>query len=167
MRKLEFDIVEIPEGESRRTEILEPEDLDLSPYEFTGGQLALEFNRMLRLIRVNYQVQGGVELVCDRSLEIFEHMADTNYDVIFKTDVKQETEDENGAVRRFNFSSNSFSIEKEVRDSIMLTVPMQKIHPEYRDEQGNYNDFETKSFGKPLEIEEEPIDPRWEKLKEL
>ena len=167
MSKLTFNIVEIPEGESRRKELLEPEDLDLSPYEFTGGAIKIDFNRQRRFIRVNYEVEAGVELVCDRSLKPFEYPVDTTYDVIFKTDVEQETEDESGAVRKFNISNNSFSIEKEVRDSIMLKIPIKKIHPDYRDEEGNVKEYEEKSFGEPPEDEEEQIDPRWEKLKEL
>lgn len=167
MSKLTFNIVEIPEGESRRDELLEPDDLDLSPYAFTGGVIEIHFNRQRHFIEVNYEVQGGVELTCDRSLQPFEHPVDTTYSVIFKADVEQETEDESGAVRRFNFSNNSFSIEKEVRDSILLKVPIKKIHPDFRDEKGNVEEFEEKSFGKPPEDEEETIDPRWEKLKEL
>ncbi len=167
MSKLSFNIVEIPEGESRREEILEPEDLDLSPYDFCGGRIDLRFNRQRRFIRVNYEVFAGVELICDRSLKSFEHPVDTAYDVIFKTDVEQETEDENGAVRQFNFSNNTFTIEKEVRDSILLKVPIKKIHPDYRDEEGNVDEFETKKFGEAPEDEEKSIDPRWEKLKKL
>ncbi len=167
MSKLTFNIVEIPEGESRREEILEPDDLDLSPHTFTGGAIKIDFNRQRRFIEVNYEVQADVELVCDRSLKPFKYPVDTTYSVIFKTDIEQETEDEGGAVRRFNFSNNTFSIEKEVRDSILLKIPIKKVHPDYRDEAGNVEEFEEKSFGKPPEDEEESIDPRWEKLKEL
>lgn len=168
MSKLVFNIVEIPEGESRKVLSLEPDELDLSPYEFKGGEIAIDFYRARHFIRTGYDVKADIELVCDRSLEKFIQPVSTSYEVVFKTDVEEETEDEGGAVRRFDFSSNTFSIEKEVRDSIMLQVPMQKIHPKYRDEEGNLKDFETKSFGEgPTEEEQEAMDPRWEKLKEL
>lgn len=167
MSKLTFNIVEIPKGESRQEELLEAEDLDLSPYEFAGGAIEVNFNRQRRFIEVNYKVEAGVELVCDRCREPFEYLVDTTYKVIFKTDIQEETEDEDGAVRMFNFSNNSFSIEKEVRDSILLNIPIKKIHPKFRDEEGNIKEFEEKSYGEPPEDEEDPIDPRWEKLKEL
>lgn len=167
MSKLTFNIVEIPEGESRRNELLEPGDLDLSPYVFTGGAIDIHFNRQLHFIEVNYEVHGGVELTCDRSLKSFEYPIDTTYSVIFKTGVERETEDEDGAVRAFNISNNTFSIENEVRDSILLRIPIKKIHPDFRDEEGNVEAFEEKSFGKPPEDEQDAIDPRWEKLKEL
>jgi len=167
MSKLTFNIVEITEGESRQDKILEPEDLDLSPYTFIGGGIEIHFNRQRQFIEVNYEVRGGVELTCDRSLKPFEHPVETTYSVIFKTDVQQETEDENGAVRRFNFSNNTFSIEKEVRDSVLLKIPIKKIHPKFRNKEGEIEEFEPKSFGKAPEDEEEKIDPRWKKLKEI
>ena len=168
MSKLEFKIVEIPEGESRRTENLLADDLDLSPYAFEEGRIVLDFYRALHFIRVRYDVDADIELVCDRSLEPFIESVNTHYEVIFKTEVQQETEDEEAAVRTFNFSANTFSIEQEVRDSLLLEVPMQKIHPKYLNEEGNYKKFETKSFGEgPDKEDEQSIDPRWEKLKEL
>lgn len=169
MSKLEFNIVEIPEGESEKSLVLEPEDLDLSPYKFKGGQINITFYRALHFIRVNFTVHSEIELECDRSLDLFDYPVDADYEIVFKVDVEEETEDENGAVRRFNFSSNSFSIADEVRDTIILQVPMQKVHPRYLNEDGTPKEFETKAFGKAEEDyeNEEKIDPRWEDLKKL
>lgn len=168
MSKLTFNIVEIPKGESQQTLVLDGEDLDLSPHGFKGGGIEIDFYRARHFIRTSYTVNAEVELECDRSLEKFIYPVSTSYEVVFKTDVEEETEDEEGAVRKFDFSSNSFSIEKEVRDSVMLQVPMQKIHPKFLDEEGNLKDFETKSFGEgPTKEEQQKVDPRWKKLKEL
>jgi len=168
MSKLEFNIVEIPEGESRRTVDLSEVDLDLSPYTFKGANIDLLFYRTLHFIRVNFHISSDVELICDRSLEPYIQPIESDYEVVFKVDVKEETEDENGAVRRFNFSSNTLSIEEEVRDTILLNIPIKKLHPKYIDEDGKATNFETKSFGDiPDEDETEAIDPRWEKLKKL
>jgi uncharacterized metal-binding protein YceD (DUF177 family) len=168
MSKLTFNIVEIPEGDSSKKLMLQPEDLDLSPHDFEGGDIGIDFYRARHFIRISYDVQADVTLVCDRSLEEFIYPADTSYEVVFKTDVEEETENEGGAVRRFNFSSNTFSIEKEVRDSVMLQVPMQKIHPRYLNADGELKNFEIKSFGEgPTEEEKQATDPRWDKLKQL
>lgn len=169
MSKLVFHIVEIPEGQSRRELRLEEDDLDLSPYYFKGGDIELEFYRTLHFIRVNFDVHADVELQCDRSLEMFNYPVDSEYEVVFKVDVEEETEDENGAVRRFDFSSNTFSIEEEVRDTIVLNIPMQKLHPRFLDEEGKPKDFQTKTFGETDEDEEnnDDIDPRWNDLRKL
>ena len=168
MSKLIFNIVEIPDGESWQNLSLEPDELDLSPYNFNGGEVEVEFYRTRHFIRAKYDAQASVELTCDRSLEKFNYPVSTSYQVVFKTDVEEETEDTEGAVRRFDFSSNTLSIEKEVRDSIMLQIPMQKIHPKFLDDEGNIKNFETKSFGEGLTEEEKNApDPRWEELKKL
>lgn len=168
MSKLTFNIVEIPEGKSTRSVELQEDDLDLVTHPFRGGEIDLEFYRTLHFIRVQFSVRAGVELVCDRSLETFVYPLETDFQVVFKVDVQEETEDENGAVRRFDFSSNTLSIEDEVRDTIVLNIPMQKIHPKFLDEEGQPVAFETKSYGDSEADPEGPaIDPRWEKLKQL
>jgi uncharacterized metal-binding protein YceD (DUF177 family) len=169
MSKLVFKIVEIPEGHSRRELELEEDDLELTPYAFKGGHVELEFYRTLHFIQVDIEIKADVELECDRSLELFIYPVEAGYEVIFKVDVKEETEDEHGAVRRFNFSSNTLSIEDEVRDTILLNIPMQALHPRFLDEEGNPKDFQTKTFGETGENENdnEEIDPRWDELKKL
>jgi uncharacterized metal-binding protein YceD (DUF177 family) len=144
------------------------EDLDLSPYTFRGGEIEMDFYRTLHFIRVNFHVGADVELVCDRSLEPYIQPIDADYEVLFKVDVQEEKEDENGAVRRFDFSTNTLSIEDEVRDTIFLNIPIKKLHPEFLDEEGIPKEFETKSFGNiPEDEDTEAVDPRWEKLKKL
>lgn len=167
MCKLAFNIVEIPDGESQRKEKLGQKDLDLSPFEFSGGVIEIDFNRQLRFIEVNFKIRAVVLLTCDRSLKVFEHKIEAIYAVVFKTDVRKETENENGAVRKFDIANNTFSIENEVRDSVLLKIPLKKIHPDFRDDDGNIKEFEPKTFGEPPEEEEKTIDPRWEKLKKL
>ncbi|MDR8390212.1 DUF177 domain-containing protein [Aliifodinibius sp. S!AR15-10] len=168
MAKLEFKIVEIPEGSSERMLELDPEDLELGDYPFLGGVIDLSFYRTIHFIRVNFHIDSDIELVCDRSLEPFEYPVEADYEVLFKVDVKEETENEEGAVRRFNFSSNTLDIEDEVRDTVMLNIPIKKLHPKFLDEDGNPKQFEVKSFGDVNDEEDSDLaDPRWEKLKKL
>lgn len=168
MSKLVFNIVEIPEGESQRALDLHPDDLDLSPYTFKGGTIDITFYRALHFIRVTFNVHSDVELQCDRSLDFFDQPVEATYEIVFKVDVEEETEDEEGAVRRFNFSSNTLSIEEEVRDTVLLQIPIKKLHPKFLDEEGNPKEFESKSFGSEgRSDQQDAIDPRWEELKKL
>lgn len=168
MDKLEFKIVEIPEGQSERQLSLSGDDLSLDDYEFEGGSIDLSFYKTPHFIRVKFALDVGVTLTCDRSLDTFTHPVEDDYEVVFKVDVQEESEDENGAVRRFDFSSNTLSVQEEVRDTILLNIPIKKLHPRFLDEQGNPKDFAEESFGDiPEEGEQQKIDPRWEKLKKL
>lgn len=166
--KLTFKIVEIPEEESRRTVELSGNDLDVSSYDFRGGVIDLQFYRTLHFIRINFHLDVEVALICDRSLEEYIQPINADYEVLFKVDVQEETENMDGAVRRFNFSSNTLSIAEEVRDTILLNIPIKKIHPKYLDEEGIPRAFETKKFGTIQSPDDDgAIDPRWEKLKEI
>jgi uncharacterized metal-binding protein YceD (DUF177 family) len=167
MSKLVFNLTEIPEEESRKELELAPEELDLSPYEFKGGEIEIQFFRSSEFIQTRYWIQADVELKCDRSLELFIYPVSTSYEVLFKTDVQKETENEDAALRRFDFATNTFSIEKEVRDSVMLEIPMQKIHPKFLNEEGKITNFETRKFGEKTESNKPITDPRWKKLKQL
>lgn len=167
MDKLTFKIVEIPEGQSQRVLELEDNDLDLEEYAFKGGFIDLSFYKTTHFIRVNFTLDVEVELVCDRSLEPFILAVEDDYEVVFKVDVQEEKEDEKSAVREFDFSSNTLEIGDEVRDTILLNIPIKKLHPKFLDEEGKVKDFETRSFGDTGGEEEEKIDPRWEKLKKL
>lgn len=168
---LEYRIVEIPEEHSTRVETLEADALDLDPYEFQGGVLSLEFYRTLHFIKVTFEIETEVELVCDRSLDTYMYPVNESYEVVFKVDVREETEDEQRAVRRFNFETNTISIREELRDTILLSLPKKKLHPRFIDEEGNPTEFRTKSFGPESSDEEgeeeELADPRWRKLKQL
>ena len=169
---LEFRIVEIPEEHSTRVETLDAGALDLGDHEFQGGVLSLEFYRTLHFIKVQFEIETEVELICDRSLDPYMYPVNENYEVVFKVDVHEETEDEKSAVRRFDFDSNTISIREEVRDTILLSLPTKKLHPRFLDEEGNPTEFQTKSFGpaSPEDSEqedEELADPRWRKLKQL
>lgn len=166
---LEFKIVDIPEEHSSRVLSLGKDDLDLENYEFRGGEIDLEFYRTLHFIRVNFTIKTEVELVCDRSLEPFLYPVEEDFEVLFKVDVQEETEDEDGAVRRFNFTSNTINIEDEVRDTILLSLPIKKLHPKYFDEDGQPTEFGVRRFGEADTDEEddELADQRWAKLKKL
>lgn len=168
MSKLEFNITEIPEGESTNELRLAASDFELPSCRFEGGTITINFYKSHTFIRARYQVGAELELICDRCLEPFIYPVHTSYEVIFKPAVQQEIEDEDTAVRELDFSTNTLNVEKEVRDSILLEVPMQKIHPKFLDEKGNIKDFDVKSFGGDEPEEDiKPIDPRWEKLKKL
>jgi len=65
------------------------------------------------------------------------------------------------------FSSKQIDLEQDVRDTILLNLPTKKLHPRYLDEDGNPKEVLNEQFGDIPDEDEETIDPRWEKLKDL
>ena len=164
---LKFKIFEIPEGQSQRTVKLKADDLDMDAYPFNGASLDISFYRAPQFIQVKFDLDASVTLTCDRSLDDFEYIIDTNYQVIFKAEQVEESTDENGSIRNIDVNSKQIDLEQDVLDTIMLNLPVKKLHPRFLDENGNPKEFVNEQFGASSEVDEERIDPRWEALKEL
>lgn len=159
---IEFKLNEIPDGKSKQELQLEPNQIDLTGYKFEGGRLIVNFDKSNDAVRVNFNIKTVITLRCDRSLEPFDYEIDQDYEVIFRDDTEVTSfEEEESAVRPLNVHENKIRIDKEVRDTILLDIPLKKLHPKYLDENGNPTDFQ-KTFGN-----KDFTDPRWDALKSL
>ena len=165
--KLTFNLQEIPDGKSERSVSLSEGDLELDDeVSLKKGDVHVNFLRTNHFIEIDFTVNVDTELICDRSLKPLMKHLNGSYHIFFEPDDIEGTETEKGAVRQIPSEDLVLDIEKEVRDTIMLEIPVRKIHPDYVDSEGNPEDFETQKFG-PEPDEEEMIDPRWSELKKL
>ena len=165
--KLTFNLQELPEGNSSRTVSLEKGDLTLSnEVTLEEGLVDLSFYKTNHFVEVKISINVETELICDRSLKPFSKQITASYHVLFDPNPVDNTETDKGAVRQIPANSLQVDIGGDVRDTIMLEVPVRKIHPDYLDNDGNPTEFETKKFG-PEADNEETIDPRWSALKKL
>lgn len=164
---LKFKIFEIPEEQSEKTIELGSDVLDLGSLAFKSGMVHIEFYRTLHFVRTQFTVDAIVELICDRSLVAFDHEVHQDYEVLFKAEEVEESADENGAVRNYDHASKQIDLEQDVRDTILLNLPTKKLHPRFLDKEGNPKEVLNEQFGDIPEDEEDRIDPRWEKLKDL
>ena len=118
-------------------------------------------------IEVDFKISGHAELVCDRSLEPFEHTLNLDRKVIFKYgEEPQEISDEIVIITR---DQDHLDIGQFMYEFIVLSIPIKKLHPDLKDEDENENEDESNEkivFTTSTEKEEE-VDPRWEKLKKL
>ncbi len=158
---LKFKINEIEEGDSAQDVTVAAEELALGVDSGDLFDVHVAFNRSRTMIQVRLLVEGELHLVCDRSLEPFVCPVEADYTVIFKPDVEEETEDDHVAVRRLNMPSNLIDITRDVRDTLLLTIPIRKLHPRFVDENGEEIPFETPFASEP------DIDPRWAALTSL
>ena len=165
--KLIFNLQEFPEGKSERSIELLAEDVVLSDeIRFLGGSLNVKFYKTNHFVEVKFDVNAGVNLICDRSLKTFDKKLEGKFQIIFDPNIEEESESEEGAIRQLTANDLQIDISKEVVDTIMLEIPIQKIHPDFYDEDGNPKEFETQTFGSSGD-DEEVTDPRWAELKKL
>lgn len=165
--KLTFNLQEIPEGRSSRLVKLQADDLVLErELRFLEAGVEIGFYRTNHFVDVNFDLTAKVELICDRSLIKFEKELQGSYHIHFDPNPVDDTESERGAIKQIPAMDLKVDISKEVIDTIMLEIPIRKIHPDFLDETGNPIAYETKIFGDADE-EGDKIDPRWSALKKL
>lgn len=164
---LKFKIFEIPEGQSQKTVELTGDDLSIEAYPFKGADIDFDIYRAPQFIQVKFEMSATVTLTCDRSLEEFDYTVDANYEVLFKAEEVEESATETGSIRNIDIYSKQIDLEQDVLDTILLNLPVKKLHPRFLDEDGNPKEFVNEQFGLSSDDNEEHIDPRWEALKEL
>lgn len=133
----------------------------------------LILDKSATMLMLTFHIVGSVELVCDRSLEVFEEPIDLQERLILKFgDHNEQLSDEIELIRqdtvRINIASHIFEF-------IALALPMKKLHPRFRTEEDDVLEdedeiegilvYQTPEEETPDEPEEE--DPRWAALKKL
>jgi uncharacterized metal-binding protein YceD (DUF177 family) len=119
-------------------------------------------------IEADFRIAGNAKLICDRSLEPFDHKIEIDRKVIFKYgEEPQEISDEIEIITR---DQDSIDLGQFIYEFIVLAVPIKKLHPDLKNKDDNEDDSNIKivySTSTEEEKKEEAIDPRWEKLKKL
>lgn len=124
------------------------------------------------MIQLNFHIQGTVELVCDRSLDTFDEPIAIEEQLFLKyADRVEELTDE---IELILWDTQQINIARYLFDFIVLSLPMKKLHPRFRQEE---TDDDPEQEGKVVyrsdspnpdqEDQEPPIDPRWELLRKL
>ncbi|ABG58895.1 YceD family protein [Cytophaga hutchinsonii] len=133
----------------------------------------VEFEKTPLLIRMNFILNGVVELVCDRSLDTFEQPISSENVLLFKySEEEGEITEEIIGIKRETIKIN---IAQYIYEFINLEVPIKKLHPRFQEEEVD-NDTsetlliystETENEEKSESPTEDLIDPRWLALKSL
>jgi uncharacterized protein len=121
-------------------------------------------------IEANFKVEGIAKLVCDRSLDPFDHPVKFQKKIVFKFgDADEELSDEIVMIHR---DTDTLELGQYLYEFIGLEIPMKKLHPRYENEAELPEESEGKIIYTSGEANFDPesdedIDPRWEKLKKL
>lgn len=148
-------------------------------FEKFGSELLTEGNlradvaldKRETFIEASFAIDGTVKLVCDRSLDTFDHPIHTEKKLVFKYgETDEELSDEIVVIRR---DTDSLELGHYIFEFIALQVPMKKLHPRFQVEEAEDDGHDGKIIytSKPAPDEDrtdgEDIDPRWDVLKKL
>jgi uncharacterized metal-binding protein YceD (DUF177 family) len=121
------------------------------------------------MLQLDFKINGTIELVCDRSLEPYNHPVDLKERLIIQFGDKEETLDnELEVILR---GTQSLHLEQYLYEYIAMAIPFKKLHPKFADEIDEDEDADVKliysSSTDEASEDEPPIDDRWEALKKL
>jgi uncharacterized metal-binding protein YceD (DUF177 family) len=178
-----FDIEVIKFKEGHHELDFEIEDKFFQSFEdnelLKKGKLTVRviMEKGVNVIELTFLIKGTVELTCDRSLEVFDHNLNITEKMIYKYGPEEQEIDEN--VYMITRDTPSINVAQLIYEFILLALPAKKIHPDYKNELDDEDDFDTEGGFVFLdeEIEEsedsnedeepKPVDPRWEQLLKL
>ena len=123
------------------------------------------------MLQLQFSIAGTVELICDRTLEPFEHPLEVAEKLILKFGENRETlTDELEIIPR---DAQRINVAQFIYEFVGLALPMKKIHPRLRDEKypETAEGLLVYTSGGESEAEDETdgpaADPRWEALRRL
>lgn len=122
----------------------------------------VDLNKHETFIEADFVIKGKVQLVCDRSLEAFDHPINLSKKIVFKFgDHNEEITDEIVMIDR---ETAVLEIGQYIYEFIGLAVPLKKLHPKFQGEEESNEGGIIYTSG---DSDEPESDPRWDILKKL
>ena len=119
-------------------------------------------------IDLDFQIDGKIELECDRSLDKFQHPLHLREHLIYK--FGEEEAELTEEVYVISADTQQLDLSQSIFEFIRVAVPMKKLHPRFTDgfEEDEEDEIIYSSEAEESEEEQqETIDPRWQALKDL
>jgi uncharacterized protein len=166
LKKFDIDIARLELGIHKYSYKIDDEFFELFDYglvQHGNVDVDIALEKKSAFMSFNYSLKGNVKLVCDRSLDEFDYVLDTENKVILKFgEVAQELTDE---LELIPFNTQIINIARHIYEFISVAIPMKKLHPRYSDEEDNNQIiYSSKS---EEDVEDTTLDPRWNELKKL
>jgi len=120
-------------------------------------------------IEAGFTIKGQAALICDRSLDTFEHLMTIRKKIVFKyAEEEGELSDE---IINITHDTTSLDLGQQMYELIGVAIPIKKLHPRFREEDdeddSNVKLVYTSSTDNGSGNDDDDIDPRWEQLKKL
>lgn len=143
---------------------------------FSTGELTADVSlqKSESMIQMTFNVEGTIELTCDRSLDLFDQPISFENTMIYKFGEEEKELSEDVMIILNN--TQTINIADLLFEFIGLQVPMKKLHPRFQEEEEEDDDDQeegvmvyssTVDDSKTEEQQEEDVDPRWAALKKL
>ncbi|UII21091.1 YceD family protein [Fulvivirga ligni] len=134
-----------------------------------SGIVKVSLEKTETFIKLNFNIDISVELECDRSLDLFDYAISTIKELILKFgDEDEEISEEIMIISR---DKQRINLAQFIYEFIMVSIPMKKLHPRFNEEDDSdaliYSSEDESEDTPDSSSDEDDIDPRWQKLKNL
>ena len=126
-----------------------------------AGSIEVDLHKTASMITLNFRISGEVELICDRSLDLFMYPIEVENEVRLKYGDHWEELSEDLILIPTN--TQKLDVGQFVYEFITLAIPMKKLHPRFNDEEEYFYEVPSSTD----ESSDESVDPRWNELKKL
>lgn len=132
-------------------------------------KIEVKINKNCHSVLLNIAVEGKMNLECDRCLEFFPYLFNTDFDLLYEYNYTGKEIRDIKKIEEFNSfnikpDTKYLDISEPLRDYILLSIPMRKV-PDENDDICSYckkNVLEILSAKK-----DKNVNPVWDKLKNL
>ncbi|MCQ2249890.1 MAG: DUF177 domain-containing protein [Bacteroidales bacterium] len=93
------------------------------------------FKVSLAALQFHFDIQGTLDVECDRCLEHFDMPIEGSYDMVAKIGDEATPEEENDDFITISSKDSEIDLSKHLYEFVMLSLPPQRVHPD--DEDGN------------------------------
>ena len=145
------------------------EDFDFDEFEDSLVKVNVVLEKKSTIMELSFKHKGTVNVPCDLTGEMFDLPIKGNIKVVVQ--FGEQFNNDNEELLILPHGEHQIDIKQYIYEMIVLSVPLKKTHPGIKD-----GTLKTPALDKLKElslkvqkqsIQEEEIDPRWDKLKKL
>ncbi len=144
------------------------EEFQYEEFNSTNVKVDVEFVKKSTLFEILFSINGSVNVPCDLTSEPFNQAIEGAFKLIVK--FGQEFNDENEEILIIPFEAYELNIAQYIYELIILSVPKKRVHPDVLNgtmKSEALEKLKELEINKEKSVEEDTIDPRWDKLKDL
>jgi len=131
---IKINIGALSDGSQQIELVTDYKELNLER-DFLKGDIniLLDLYKTVHQLDVKVKISGQLILECDRCLEIFEKNFETAFEIVFVQKALREHEIDEEYIRSYDASMQTIELTKDIRETVILSVPMRKV-PDEKDD---------------------------------
>ena len=143
------------------------ESIEYSDIQKGNLKVKILLNKKSSFLELDFQIEGSVELTCDRCLDEYDQEVKYEGKLFVKFSESEDDLAEN--IICLTPSDYEFDVSHYIYESIKLSIPLKQVHPENENGDVSCNPEMLERLNNYITDEpaDEETDPRWDDLKNL